>query len=119
MSRQRYTEEFKIEAVKQVTERGHPVADFVGLLLAAGFYNKYQVAKDERLAEEAGFSSVFEMEKANRAGFDDKESYSDYLREREIKEAEREEQDRVLAREAGFISVEEMKAANEVGADEK
>jgi transposase len=27
MSAKRYTEEFKIEAVKQVTERGHPVAD--------------------------------------------------------------------------------------------
>ena len=27
MSRQRYPEEFKIEAVKQVTEKGNPVAD--------------------------------------------------------------------------------------------
>ena len=27
MSRQRYTEEFKIEAVKQVTERSHPVTE--------------------------------------------------------------------------------------------
>lgn len=27
MSNKRYTEEFKIEAVKQVTERGHPVAE--------------------------------------------------------------------------------------------
>ncbi|SMD07836.1 transposase [Pseudomonas monteilii] len=27
MSRQRYPEEFKIEAVKQVTEKGKPVAD--------------------------------------------------------------------------------------------
>ncbi|MBN8765637.1 MAG: transposase, partial [Thiobacillus sp.] len=27
MSSKRYPEEFKIEAVKQVTERGHPVAD--------------------------------------------------------------------------------------------
>ncbi|WP_152966462.1 transposase, partial [Gulbenkiania mobilis] len=27
MSRQRFPEEFKIEAVKQVTERGYPVAD--------------------------------------------------------------------------------------------
>ncbi|HJW25819.1 MAG TPA: transposase, partial [Rhodocyclaceae bacterium] len=26
MSSKRYPEEFKIEAVKQVTERGHPVA---------------------------------------------------------------------------------------------
>ncbi|WP_174517575.1 transposase [Pseudomonas aeruginosa] len=27
MSRQRYPEEFKIEAVKQVTEKGKPVAE--------------------------------------------------------------------------------------------
>ncbi|MCR5894332.1 transposase, partial [Burkholderia sp. HAN2018] len=27
MSGKRYTDEFKIEAVKQVTERGHSVAD--------------------------------------------------------------------------------------------
>jgi transposase len=27
MSGKRYTEEFKVEAVKQVTERGHPVAE--------------------------------------------------------------------------------------------
>jgi transposase len=27
MSKQRYPEEFKIEAVKQITERGHSVAD--------------------------------------------------------------------------------------------
>ena len=27
MSNKRYTDEFKIEAVKQVTERGHPVAE--------------------------------------------------------------------------------------------
>ncbi|GAC03053.1 MAG: hypothetical protein CL578_18230 [Alteromonadaceae bacterium] len=27
MSRQRYPEEFKVEAVKQVTERNHSVAD--------------------------------------------------------------------------------------------
>ena len=27
MSNQRYPEEFKIEAVKQITERGHKVAD--------------------------------------------------------------------------------------------
>ncbi len=27
MSKQRYPEEFKIEAIKQITERGHKVAD--------------------------------------------------------------------------------------------
>ena len=32
MSSKRYTEEFKIEAVKQVTERGHGVYDVAGRL---------------------------------------------------------------------------------------
>jgi transposase len=32
MSAKRYTEEFKIEAVKQVTERGHPVAEVASRL---------------------------------------------------------------------------------------
>lgn len=32
MSSKRYTEEFKVEAVKQVTDRGHSVADVAGRL---------------------------------------------------------------------------------------
>ncbi len=32
MSRQRFPEEFKIEAVKQVTERGYPVAEVASRL---------------------------------------------------------------------------------------
>ena len=32
MSSKRYTEEFKVEAVKQITERGHAVADVAGRL---------------------------------------------------------------------------------------
>lgn len=32
MSAKRYTEEFKVEAVKQVTERGHPVAEVASRL---------------------------------------------------------------------------------------
>lgn len=32
MSSKRYTDEFKIEAIKQVTERGHPVAEVAGRL---------------------------------------------------------------------------------------
>ncbi|WP_108084831.1 transposase [Xanthomonas translucens] len=31
MSSKRYTQEFKVEAVKQVTERGHSVADVASL----------------------------------------------------------------------------------------
>jgi transposase len=32
MSGKRYTEEFKVEAVKQVIERGHPVAEVASRL---------------------------------------------------------------------------------------
>ena len=32
MSSKRYTDEFKMEAVKQITERGHAVADVAGRL---------------------------------------------------------------------------------------
>ena len=44
MSRQRYTEEFKIEAVKQVTERGHPVTEVAARLGVSG-YSLYQWMK--------------------------------------------------------------------------
>ena len=39
-SQQRFTEEFKIEAVKQVTERGHPVAE-VSVRLGVSAYSLY------------------------------------------------------------------------------
>jgi transposase len=32
MSSKRYTEEFKVEAIKQLTERGYPVAEVAGRL---------------------------------------------------------------------------------------
>lgn len=44
MSRQRYTEEFKIEAIKQVTERGHPVSE-VAARLGVSAYSLYQWRK--------------------------------------------------------------------------
>ncbi|MCM5705631.1 IS3 family transposase [Larsenimonas salina] len=44
MSHQRYTEEFKIEAVKQVTERGHPVAEVAARLGVSG-HSLYQWIK--------------------------------------------------------------------------
>ncbi len=37
MSRQRYTEEFKIEAVKLVTERGYPVTEVAARLGVSGY----------------------------------------------------------------------------------
>jgi transposase len=41
MNGQRYPEEFKIEAVKQVTDRGNPVVDVAGRLgvTTHGIYN--------------------------------------------------------------------------------
>jgi len=44
MSTKRYTEEFKLEAVKQVTERGHRVAE-VASRLGVSPYSLYQWAK--------------------------------------------------------------------------
>ena len=45
MSSKRYTEEFKIEAVKQVTERGYPVAEVSGRL-GVSQHSLYQWLKD-------------------------------------------------------------------------
>lgn len=44
MSSKRYTEEFKIEAVKQVTERRHPVGE-VSLRLGVSQHSLYQWLK--------------------------------------------------------------------------
>lgn len=44
MSAKRYTEEFKIEAVKQVTERGHSVAEVASRLGVSG-HSLYQWVK--------------------------------------------------------------------------
>lgn len=43
-SQARYTEEFKIEAVRQVTERGHPVAE-VAERLGVSSYSLYKWIK--------------------------------------------------------------------------
>jgi transposase len=44
MSKQRYPEEFKAEAVKQITERGHKVAD-VSARLGVSQHSLYQWVK--------------------------------------------------------------------------
>ncbi|SUX29960.1 IS2 repressor TnpA [Chromobacterium vaccinii] len=44
MSRQRFPEEFKIEAVKQITERGYPVAE-VASRLGVSAHSLYQWLK--------------------------------------------------------------------------
>lgn len=55
MSNKRYTEKFKAEAVKQVTERGHPVAEVASRLGVTThsmyqWLKKYSVAEPERQA---------------------------------------------------------------------
>jgi transposase len=58
MSGNRYTDEFKIEAVKQVTERGHAVAE-VAARLGVSVHSMYQWVKrysvpaEERQATDA------------------------------------------------------------------
>ena len=48
MSKQRYPEEFKTEAVKQITERGHKVAD-VSARLGVSQHSLYQWIKSHRV----------------------------------------------------------------------
>jgi transposase len=69
MSGQRYPEEFKIEAVKQVTERGHSVADVADRLgvTSHSIYNwlkKYgpKAAEYEATTEEAKKIKALEKE---------------------------------------------------------
>ena len=47
MSKQRYPEEFKAEAVKQITERGHKVAD-VSARLGVSQHSLYEGIKARR-----------------------------------------------------------------------
>ena len=52
MSSKRYTEEFKVEAIKQVTERGYPVAEVAGRL-GVSQHSLYQWLKDHGQPVEA------------------------------------------------------------------
>lgn len=57
MSAKRYTEEFRIDAVKQVTDRGHPVAEVASRLgvTSHSLYQcirRYRVPEAERLVTE-------------------------------------------------------------------
>ncbi len=57
MSSKRYTEEFKVEAVKQVSERGHPVAGVASRLGVTThslyqWIKKYSVSAPERAASQ-------------------------------------------------------------------
>ncbi|QEL64522.1 transposase [Oryzomicrobium terrae] len=52
MSSKRYTEEFKVEAVKQVTERGHPVVE-VASRIGVSQHSLYAWLKQYSLPAEA------------------------------------------------------------------
>lgn len=57
MSAKRYTEEFKIEAVKQVTERGHRIADVAARLGVTThsmytWMKRYGVPEPQRIAND-------------------------------------------------------------------
>jgi transposase len=57
MSAKRYTEEFRVEAVKQVTDRGHPVAEVASRLVVTSrslylWIKRYRVAQGEREASQ-------------------------------------------------------------------
>lgn len=63
MSGNRYTDEFKIAAVKQVTERGHPareVADRLGVSIHSmySWIKRYSVPDEERVAADAQADEV-------------------------------------------------------------
>lgn len=63
MSGKRYTEEFKIAAVKQVTDRGHPaaeVAERLGISIHSiyAWTKHYSVPEDERKAQDAQADEV-------------------------------------------------------------
>jgi len=57
MSGKRYTEEFKIEAAKQVTDRGHPIADVAKRLGVSykslqDWVKKYSKPKSQRQTDD-------------------------------------------------------------------
>ena len=52
MSSKRYTEEFKVEAIRQITERGYPVAEVAGRL-GVSQHSLYQWLKDHGQPAEA------------------------------------------------------------------
>jgi len=67
MSKQRYPEEFKTEAVKQITERGHKVAD-VSARLGVSQHSLYQWIRARQMSpdqRQAQGSQVDEMQAKN------------------------------------------------------
>ena len=63
MSSKRYPEEFKIEAVKQITERGYPVAEVASRIGVSqhGLYEwvkRYSVPEPERLETQSQAAEI-------------------------------------------------------------
>ena len=63
MSNKRYPEEFRIEAVKQITERKHPVAEVVGRLGVSQhsryeWIKKYSVPEPERIEQQGQTAEI-------------------------------------------------------------
>ena len=63
MSGKRYTEEFKIAAVKQVTERGHAAHEVADRLVVSihsmySWIKRYSVPEEERVAADAQADEV-------------------------------------------------------------
>lgn len=65
MSGKRYTEEFKIEAVKQVTDRGYPVAD-VAERLGISQHSLYQWVKQFSMPETPRVEARSQQEEIRR-----------------------------------------------------
>ena len=63
MSSKRYPEEFKIEAVKQVTERGHAVADIASRIGVSQhslyeWLKRYSIPEPERLEQQSQSAEI-------------------------------------------------------------
>ena len=65
MSNKRYTEEFKVEAVKQVTDRGHSVAD-VAARLGVSVHSLYTWRKQYGRAGPAQAAAADQTEETRR-----------------------------------------------------
>ena len=65
MSKQRYPQEFKTEAVKQITERGHKVAD-VSARLGVSQHSLYQWIKAQRTPAHDRQAQVSQTEELRR-----------------------------------------------------
>lgn len=65
MSTKRYPEEFKIEAIKQVTERGHTVAD-VSSRLGVSTHSLYKWIKEAEQPSEVRHSQLSQAEELPR-----------------------------------------------------